>query len=335
MKKVLIYLTSVFIVLVIISALYGNYYIHKSIEKSAPIKISIPKGSSINAIVEILNNNELAQPAWFYKLYIKYLSIVEKRFVQAGVYLFPQNITSFDLVEALFKAEYLYIARVTFPEGISYREFASILKREALIDSSDFVNYAESDSLLKKRNIPGSSIEGYLLPETYEFYMESSAKDVLDKLLNAHSKMFERIKSQSKNIQKLNKHEILTLASIVEAETSDEDERKKVAGLYVNRLNLNMLLQADPTVAYSIGENKRILYKFLQSNNPYNTYKHKGLPPGPINNPGSKSIAASMNPEKHDFLYMVSTGDGTGRHNFAKTFAEHKQYVSEYRKKIK
>ena len=335
MKKLLIYLSVLLILAIIAAGLYGNYYLNQKINKISPVKINIPKGAGIKKIVAILNTENIAKPAGAYELYLKYLTFTKKEYIQAGVYLFPENITTHELLTSLFMGDYLYVAKVTFPEGIRYQEFAEILKRSALVDSAAFVELAVSDSLLRARKIPGKSIEGYILPDTYEFYMESTAREVMDKLLNYHEKIYERIKSQSANTRNFSKHQALTLASIVEAETPEDDERTRVAGLYINRLSKDMLLQADPTVAYIFNGKSRLLYDDLKIDNPYNTYKNKGLPPGPINNPGAKSIRAALNHESHDYLYMVTIGDGTRRHNFSKTYSEHLGYVAEYRRNLK
>ncbi|MBX3045054.1 MAG: endolytic transglycosylase MltG [Candidatus Kapabacteria bacterium] len=334
MKKFLIYFTLIFILAVISAALYGNFIINQKIDKTQPLKINIPKGSGIAKVVEILNKEGIAEPAKYYVLYLKYLTYIKKQYIQAGVYLFPENLTTQELLDAMFKGEYLYVAKVTFPEGIGYQHFASLLKHKILVDSVEFVRLAQSDSLLKSHSIPTKNVDGYLLPDTYEFYMESSASEIIDKLLNHHKKMYDRILSQSSNSKNFTKHEVLTLASIVEAETPEDDERVRVAGLYINRLDKGMLLQADPTVAYFLNGKKRILYSDLKINNPYNTYINAGLPPGPINNPGSKSIRAALNHENHDYYYMVTVGDGTRRHNFSKTYTEHQRYVAEFRKRV-
>lgn len=335
MKKFLMFLSLIIILFLISLVLYGNYEINKKIDKHTPIKINIPKGTGINGIVKIFNNQGLAEPEWLYKFYLKYLSLISKKYFQAGVYLFPDEISMFNIINSLISGDNLYTAKVTFPEGISYYEFASILKSKALIDSVEFIRLAESDSLLKSREISAKNIEGYLLPDTYEFYMESKAKDIIDKLLDAHDNFYNRVLSLSANKHNLTKHQVLTLSSIVEAETPEDDERARVAGLYLNRLNKNMLLQADPTVAYSLGRKKRLLYDDLKVDNPYNTYKYLGLPPGPINNPGARSIRATLNAEEHNYFYMVSVGDGSNQHNFATNYNDHLKYVSEYRKRIK
>lgn len=335
MKKILMYFSLILIVFVIFVALYFNFEMNREITMGKRIKLNVRKGSSIESIIDSLNKHEIAIPKAFYKYYLKYISYIDSKYIQAGVYLFPDNISSSDIFDALFEGKHLYISKVTFPEGINYKQFASILKQKALIDSVDFVRLAQSDSLLKARNIPAKSIEGYILPDTYEFFTESSAAEAIDKLLNAHSNIYNRILSQSSNKAGLNKHQILTLASIVEAETPEDDERSVVAGLYLNRLKKNMLLQADPTVAYIFSGKKRLLYEDLKIDNPYNTYKYVGLPPAPINNPGAKSIRAALNPDSHNFLYMVLVGDGTRRHNFSKNYDEHLKFVNLYRKNIK
>jgi UPF0755 protein len=329
------YLTLIFILGLVSSFLYANYIINQKINFDKPVKVNIPKGSGTNRIAEILFQEKIAEPKSLFSIYLKYLSFVDKRYLKAGVYLFPAKLTVSEVIESIFSGKYLYIAKVTFPEGIGYKQFASILKSSALIDSVKFVELATSDSLLKSRGIPSNSVDGYLLPETYEFYIESKAKDVLDKLLDYHKKMFDRINSIATNNAKLTKHETLTLASIVEAETPDDDERSRVAGLYLNRISKKMLLQADPTVAYFLNGKKRLLYDDLKIDNLYNTYKYYGLPPGPINNPGTKSIRAALNPESHNYIYMVSIGDGSFRHNFSENYATHNTYVREYRRRIK
>lgn len=335
MKKFLMYLTLILIIGVVGGFLYSNYLLNEKISSDNPLKVIIPKGSGTKKISKILTQSIDANPTWLYELYLKYSSFVDNKFLKAGVYLFPTGITKIEIINALFEGKYLYTARVTFPEGISYKDFASILQKKVLVDSAKFVKLCESQEVLDKYNIPSKNVDGYLLPETYEFYMESPAEEVISKLLDFHKRMFDRIQSLSSNTESLSKHEALTLASIVEAETPEESERARVAGLYLNRIKKNMLLQADPTVSYALGGKQRLLYEDLKIDNPYNTYKYSGFPPGPINNPGAKSIKAALNHEKHDYIYMVLIGDDSKKHNFSENYKLHTQYVNEYRKRIK
>lgn len=132
----------------------------------------------------------------------------------------------------------------------------------------------------------------------------------------------------------MSRHQVVTLASIVEAETPVLEERPRVAGVYINRLEKGMLLQADPTVQYALNKFSRLTYSDLNYDSPYNTYRYAGLPPSPINSPSKSSIDAVLNYEKHNFIYFVAKGDGSGLHNFARTYEEHLKNVSLYRKNI-
>lgn len=188
-------------------------------------------------------------------------------------------------------------------------------------DSSAFIE-AILDTI--KAEDKGLRVEGLfarMLPATYELYWDSSPSKIVDRILNDFDK---RTASMAEGSSGLSLNEALILASIVEWEAAKDDEKPKIAGLYVNRLNRRMRLQADPTVSYAVGERRRLFYDDYRVNHPFNTYKIKGLPPAPINNPSITSIEAALNPESHDYLYMVAEKGGTGYHVFTKTYAAHK-----------
>ena len=150
------------------------------------------------------------------------------------------------------------------------------------------------------------NLEGYLLPETYQFERNVNVKQIINKLLNEGEKIWNSDNKDKVLSMGYSQYEILTLASIIEAETPNKIEYKKISGVYHNRLKIGMLLQADPTVQYALGSKKKLRRIDLDFNNPYNTYVYAGLPPGPINNPGKGAILAALNPEKHNFLYFVA-----------------------------
>jgi UPF0755 protein len=163
-----------------------------------------------------------------------------------------------------------------------------------------------------------------LFPDTYNFYYNVTAGQVCDKLLKQFDKVWNDIVSKHKKDLNLNKHQILTLASIIEAETPVAKERPIVAGLYINRLRIGMKLDADPTVRYALkNKKKRLTYRDLKVNSPYNTYVHKGLPPGPICSPGKTAIEAVFNHKKHNYLYFVAKGDGSREHYFTGSYNQH------------
>lgn len=331
-------LLSISIGLVIIAAA-AYFYISSALFSVAieqkDLKINIPPGTSIAKSIELFDNENVMQPVWLFDLIARFVAGQYDKSIKAGYYKFPVGLSNIDILKSLFTGEYLYFQRVTFPEGIGYRRFASILQKRLKLDSAEFVRIACSDSLLQARKIPAKSIEGYLNPATYSFNMDISISEVIDELLNSQDKLWKKEFSRAAANANKSRHQILTMASIVEAESPNADERPQVSGVYWNRISRNMLLQADPTVQYAINEKRRVLYADLQSTNLYNTYKYAGLPPGPINSPSISSIAAAINPDKHKYLFFVAIGDGSGRHNFGKTFDEHKRFVRQYRERLR
>lgn len=170
------------------------------------------------------------------------------------------------------------------------------------------------------------------MPDTYNLYKKQKAQDIIKKLAVIHQLFWDKKCADLQKESSYSKHEILTLASIIEAEASIASERKRISGVYHNRLKRGMKLEADPTVQYAIGKRKRLFYSDLRVDNPYNTYKYSGLPPGPINCPGRESILAALQPEKHAYIFFVAKGDGTGEHVFTTNGMDHAKAVSAYRK---
>jgi UPF0755 protein len=332
--KTFIKILIVMVAIIVTVLLSGNYYVRQQFEKKVTYKdsliINIPKNTSISGAIQILNKSGQLKPNWLFKLVARYYAEANKKHIYHGPYLFDDGITQYELLKALFNSENLYRIKVAFPPGISYKRFADILEQKLKINKRIFLSLCHSDSLLKSRGIPAKNPEGYLLPDTYIFFANISEREVLDELLDYQEKIWKS-KFEGKK-QGFTKHQILTMASIVQAECKLKEEKPIVSGLYYNRLNKNMLLQADPTVQFAMGEKRRVLYKDLEIDNPYNTYKYQGLPPSPINCPDISSIDAAVNPVKHDYLYMVAVGDGSGKHNFSKTHNQHIKYVNEFRR---
>lgn len=180
------------------------------------------------------------------------------------------------------------------------------------------------------------TIIAMFIPNTYDFYWNISVKTLLERMKRENEKFwtFERLE-KAKNAD-LSPIEVVTLASIVDEETANVDEMPMIAGMYINRLRIDMPLQADPTVKFANGdfEARRIYNSMLRVDNPYNTYKYKGLPPGPIRLPSLQAVDAVLNFVHHDYLYMCAKEDFSGTHNFAKTYAEHQQNAAKYAKAL-
>lgn len=188
--------------------------------------------------------------------------------------------------------------------------------------NSDDLSYAMKDSvLLSELMVDASQLIGRMLPNTYEMYWTSSAEQFIRRMMQEFNKAVVLPYSNRAAELGITIDQITTLASIIEWEVRHVDEKKRVSGLYWNRLNRRMLLQADPTVAYAIGERRRLLYSDYRIDHPYNTYRVRGLPPGPINNPRLTSIQAALYPEDHNYLFMVATPEGY--HAFTTNFQDH------------
>jgi len=301
-----------------------NYY-----EENETIIIDIPKGASLTQIIDSLYLRKVIPN----KTNMKIAAFVygADRKIKAGRYFIPNGLNYLRLIELLTNGSPLEQVSVTIPEGIWQPELSKLLNENLGIDSTKIMELSKSKSFINSLNLDVNNLEGYLLPDTYYFYPNATAEDILRKLKNEMDKIFDR-KVENRILElKMTRHQILTLASIIEAESNLFSEYKTISGVYHNRLRLGMALQADPTVQYLIRnrKSKKVYLKDLEIESKFNTYKYVGLPPGPINNPGKDAIYAALYPEKNDFIYFVA--DGTGGHRYSKSYNEHSENVLRYR----
>lgn len=332
MKKFFIILLLALLVSVFIGITYVNSNLEDVPQLEENITLEVPQNSSIDDVVEIFNEKELLKPNWLFSYYLMFKTQMDKEFIKAGIFEIEPGMSNEEIVELLFKGGEAKTITITIPEGLDNKEIADILSGSMKFTYDDFIELTKDESLLEEYSIEADNCLGYLLPETYEFYENETAEGTIRKMLNAHKELWNPAREELLKSLGMTKHELLTLASIVEAETTAKDEFDTVAGLYHNRVKKGMLLQADPTVQFSIGSKRKLYKRDLKVDNPYNTYKYAGLPPGPINNPGKRAILASLSPENHDYLYMVAKGDGSEEHFFAKTNAEHISNVYKYKR---
>ncbi len=263
-------------------------------------------------------------------LMIDYLKGVKT--LKAGEYKFEQPANAMDVWGRLTRGD-VYARTVVVPEGYNMFDIAAAVEQAGLGPASDFLIAAKNDLFLLRDIDPNAkSLEGYLFPDTYEFTRIDSAHDIA-------AAMLRRFRQEAQKINLLGRadtHAVVTMASIVEKETGDPNERPLVAGVYYNRLSKNMTLAADPSVIYAallFGRYRGTIYASdLQFDSPYNTYKYSGLPPGPIANPGVASLEAALHPAHTAFLYFVS--DNNGHHRFARDLEEHARNVAAYRRSV-
>lgn len=252
---------------------------------------------------------------------------------QAGRYLIHGHETYSELLSKLGRG-IQDPGGVTVLPGIDKDRLASRLSEQLRTDSLSVRKiFEDSSKVAMDLNLSGEELFARMLPETYQMYWTSPAESVVRRI---YSEFEERVvKPYKSEIQKhiLELDEIITLASIVEWEARINDEKPTISGLYLNRLDRNMPLQADPTVIYAIGERRRLLYEDYEFDHPYNTYQIRGLPPGPITNPDIHSVRAVLFPEEHDYLFMVATPEGG--HRFSETYREHQEASAEWRRWIR
>lgn len=293
----------------------------------SPRYFKVLKGSSVRQIAGDLSSEGFIRSRLMFIAAAKVSGLDRK--IKAGFYEISGQENLWELVSKFSQGSYIGIS-VTLPEGLPARRIAGILSAKLDIDSAQFMSFMTDSTLLKRFGIDQKSFEGYLLPETYEFQFGVSAKEVFVKLAESSKKLWDNLiwQDELKN-RKLSIHTVLTMASIVEGEARLDAERPVIAGLYWNRVKIGMRLQADPTIQFLLPNGpRRLLFRDLEINSPYNTYLNAGLPPGPIGNPGAKSIEAALFPAENKFLYMVA--DGNGGHVFSKTLQEHNVAVARY-----
>ena len=289
----------------------SNYYSGKS-----PVRFEITKGENLDQITDSLYKHHLIPNRTSMKV-AAFLYGAEKR-IRAGRYEIPNGLSYLDLAELFLYGKADYLVNVKLYDGSRIKSMAATLKVSAFIDSVTFVNVCNDREFLDSIGLDYPTIEGYLLPQQYSIYERSSAREVIKKIYNGFNNFFnDSLKA--------------TLASIIEGETKKTEEMPVIAEVYYNRLKRGMKLEADPTIQYLIeGKWRRILYKDLKTNSPYNTYMNYGLPPGPINNPGKSALLAALYPDDNNYLYFVA--DGNGGHKFSRTYSEHLRNVREFRR---
>jgi len=306
---------------------------YNSLTGDAVIKIT--KGDNLRTVAVKLEENQV--------IYNKYLFIAAGRLfgyqdnLIPGEYKFGNGLTYLNVLNTITDPTIIRTVTLTIPEGLNIRQMARLLQRQIGVDSARFVEEAKNDSLIKLLGVEANDLEGYLFPDTYQFQFSSvnREKEIISVLASAFRKKITPEMREEMKAQNISLKELITMASIVEGETRYEPEKKTIAGVYYNRIKKGMKLQADPTVQYILpgGYKNRLLYSDLKIESPYNTYLYKGLPPGPINNPGLGSILAALGPEQHKFLYFVAKGDGS--HRYAEGYDEHKKNILLYQQFLK
>ena len=288
---------------------------------SGPVEVEIPDGAGARQIGARLERAGLIEFPRIFALYVRLRG--EEGALKAGRYRFDRDDGWGDIVSALSRGEVVTYP-ITVPEGFTARELAPRIAELAGVPPDSVLTLLRDTALAGELGVPGPTLEGYLFPETYRFSEGLSPRQIIEAMVERYRAFWGPEERRLADSLGLDEREVVTLASIVEEEARHYEEGPVIAGVYLNRLDRGMLLQADPTVQYALGERRqRLLYRDIDrvASDPYNTYTQAGLPPGPIASPGESSLRAVLNPADVPYLFFVARPDGY--HVFTETERQH------------
>ncbi|MGG3563761.1 endolytic transglycosylase MltG [Neobacillus rhizosphaerae] len=346
-RKIVMVISILLLLFIVVIGGGGYLYIQSALkpvdsDSKKQKTVEIPIGSSVTGIAEKLEAKGIIKNAKVFKYYVK---LKNEGGFMAGEYQLSPSMDVAEIVSRLKTGKVLAEAsfKITIPEGKQLSEIAAIMAKATNQKEADVftkLNDKEFIKLLMEKypdlltnEILDTKIkyplEGYLYPATYPFYKRNpTVEEMVSAMLDKTRSIVSSYAEESEEA-KLSVHKLLTMASLVEEEATEKTERKRIASVFYNRLEKDMKLQTDPTVLYAQGKHKeRVLYEDLEVNSPYNTYKHTGLPPGPIANAGKMSIEAALDPEKTDFYYFLAAEDGSIY--YSKTLEEHNKLKAKY-----
>lgn len=295
--------------------------------------IYIPEGASYDQAMDSLKAN----------LEIKNIKVLEwiaerKKYpelVKPGKYVIDRSLSCNELINILRGGRQTPV-KITFSNIRTLYELAGRIGGQIEADSAQIIGFFNDIEHYSKDGFKREDVISVFIPNTYEFYWNTGAEKLYRRMLKEYRKFWNNDRLQKSETVNLTQVEVSTLASIIDEEALKQDEMQRIAGVYINRLKSGIPLQADPTIKFALNdfEISRILYKHLDIDSPYNTYKHAGLPPGPIRCPSVEAIDAVLNAEKHDYLYFAAKADFSGYHNFSRTLSEHNRYANKYQKEL-
>ncbi len=286
-----------------------------------PVRFSVPQGSGFGAVTDTLASRGLVEWPTIFRLYARFKGA--ERSVKPGVYEVDSGVAWADLLDTLVRGDVLQ-ATVVVPEGWTLAQIAPRIAAATDEPADSLLEALLSEEAAERYGAPGPTLEGYLYPATYLFPVGATADQVVRGMVERYRNVWTPDRQALADSLGLSEREVVTLASIVEKEARSWGERDTIAAVFHNRLRIDMPLQADPTVQYALGAHQtRLLYAHIDSvaDHPYNTYRRRGLPPGPIASPSTGAIDATLAPVDVPFLYFVARPDGT--HIFTRSLAEH------------
>ena len=296
--------------------------------------LDFPKGTSTETMADELAQNGVIRYSWQFLLA---RALQPGKLLQAGEYRFARSDTPSGILNRIARGD-VFFYELVVPEGSNMFDIAASVGQFDFLKSADFLRAARNPALIHDLAPKAPTLEGYLFPATYRITRSTTIQQLCAMMTGQFRKQWRELQDQAPTtlMQSRSVNEIITLASLVEKETGRSEDRPIVASVYENRLRKGMALDCDPTTIYAALLDARyrgtIYRSDLASDNAYNTYRHAGLPPGPIANPGVASLKAALAPAETDYLYFVAKPDGSGGHQFSKTIEQHNVAVQQYRR---
>ncbi len=331
LKKIIL---SLFAIILVGGGILGyNYYtkiFNGNVKEQA--SVYIPSEATFDEVIKVISPNVKNESSFIWVANKK--NYPNK--IKAGHYILKKGMNNNDLVDLLRSGEQTPI-KIAFNNQDSIEKLAGRIAEQLEADSTELVSAILDSDFLKKNKLTKATVLGIFIPNSYEFYWNTSPERFRDRMLKEYSRFWNKDRIAKADRLNLSKNEVITLASIVQKETSQAEERPIVAGLYLNRLRSRWPLGADPTIIFALKQKygqdkvyKRVLNKDLEIDSPYNTYKNQGLPPGPIAMPDISSIDAVLDDKRHGYYYMCASVTKLGYHEFAKTLSQHNVNAAKY-----
>lgn len=320
--------TSLLVIVAIAVLATTAFFLFEGSSDGEQIAFMVARGSSISKVSNQLHEAHIIKRPAVFKALLRLTNGTQR--LRAGEFALNKDMGPLDALLVLYQGDPI-LHKVTIPEGYSIRQIDEALEREGLSQNHQFMDYALSKKAAFDVNIDAPNLEGFLFPDTYSFSKIDSTEVMASAMVRSFKKIWtEEMEAKASKLG-FTQLELITLASIVEKETGTAEERQLISSVFHNRLQQNMRLQSDPTTIYGIKDFDGNLTKaHLLEKTPYNTYKIKGLPPGPIANPGLHSIQAALEPASTEYLYFVAARDG--KTIFSKTYREHTNHVNRHQK---
>lgn len=324
----------------LVGAIVGYGYYKRIFKANVPDELAdpylhIPTGSDFEAVTERLKSGNFIRNEDSF-IWVAEQMNYKRDVMRAGRFKIEPGWSNRQLIAHLRGGKQAPV-NVIFNNARLPEELAGKISKFIEADSLSIIQLLTDESYLREKGYRPETVISLFIPNTYEFFWNTNAEQFLERMIKEHDRFWSK-NDRTAKAEKLNltREEVYTIASIVERETTNNEEKPTIAGVYLNRIRKGMRLEADPTVVFANRDFtlKRVLYKHLEFDSPYNTYLYAGIPPGPISLASISSIDAVLNAEDHDYIFFVARGDGSGTHAFARTLAGHNRNISTYRKNL-